>query len=213
VSFQHEALLYDGLEGFMAAAVPFLREGLERGEPAMVAVRAEQIRALRGALGEAADTIRFADMAELGRNPGRIIPAWHDFLTDERRPVRGLGEPVWAGRRDEELVECQLHEALLNVAFADAEGFRLLCPYDRSALTEAVVREACCIHPSIVDGSRTRPSPAYRTGDELLAPFDAPLPPPRAAVEALAYDRRSLDDLRAAVASRSAVAGLEPPRA
>jgi len=197
----------------MIAAVPFLREGLERGEPAMVAVRAEQIRALRGALGEAADPIRFVDMAELGRNPGRIIPAWRDFLTANRRPVRGLGEPVWAGRRAEELVECQLHEALLNVAFADAEGFRLLCPYDRSALDEVVLREACCIHPSIVDGSRTWRSPGYRTGDELLAPFDAPLPPPRAAVEVLAYDRRSLDDLRASVAARSAVAGLEPPRA
>jgi anti-sigma regulatory factor (Ser/Thr protein kinase) len=215
VSFQHEVLLYDGLDGFMAGALPFLRDGLAGEEPTMVAVRAERIAVLREALGEAAGAIEFVDMGELGRNPGRIIPAWREFVATHRdgHPIRGIGEPVWAGRSDEELVECQLHEALLNVAFADAEGFRLMCPYDRSALDEAVVREACCIHPSIVDGPRRRRSPVYRNGDELLAPFDAPLPPPRAPVEVLAYDRRSLDELRTVVADRGVAARLEPSRA
>ena len=216
MSFEHEVLIYDGLDGFLAGVLPFLRDGLEREEPMMVAVSAERIGALREALGDAADAVQFVDMVELGRNPGRIIPAWREFLSTNRRdghPIRGIGEPVWAGRSDEELVECQLHEALLNVAFADAEGFRLLCPYDRSALDEAVVREACCMHPSIVDGRRRRRSPVYRNGDELLAPFDAPLPPPRAPVEVLAYDRRSLDDLRSVVADRGAAARLEASRA
>jgi anti-sigma regulatory factor (Ser/Thr protein kinase) len=216
VSFHREVLLYDGLDGLMAGALPFIRDGLEREEPTMVAVRAERIRVLREALGEAADGVRFVDMGELGRNPGRIMPAWRGFLTAhgrDGRPIRGIGEPVWAGRSDEELVECQLHEALLNVAFADADGFLLLCPYDRSALDEAVVRKACCIHPSIVEGRRRRRSAVYRNGDELLAPFDAPLPPPRSQVDVLAYDRRSLDDLRAVVADRGVAARLEPSRA
>jgi anti-sigma regulatory factor (Ser/Thr protein kinase) len=216
VSFQHEVLLYDGLDGFMAGTLPYLRDGREAEDSMMVAVPAERIRLLREALGEAAHGVRFVDMVELGRNPGRIIPAWRDFLGSHQRPghaIRGIGEPAWAGRSDEELVECQLHEALLNVEFADADGFRLLCPYDRSALDEAVVREACCIHPSILDGHGRRRSPAYRNGDELLAPFDAPLPPPRSPVEVMAYDRRSLDDLRTVVADRGAAARLEVSRA
>ncbi len=58
-------------------------------------------------------------MAELGRNPAKIIPAWQKFLdTDaaDSRPARGVGEPIWAGRGADELIECQVHEALLNVA-------------------------------------------------------------------------------------------------
>ena len=70
-------------------------------------------------------------MGELGRNPARIIPAWQKFLDAHAgRPVRGIGEPIWPGRRPEELLECQLHEALLNVAVDPEIPFWLICPYD-----------------------------------------------------------------------------------
>jgi anti-sigma regulatory factor (Ser/Thr protein kinase) len=214
--FQHEALLYDGLDRFAAAAAPFLREGLEAGEQMMVAVSPDRIDVLRDELGGAAEPVHFVDMVELGRNPGRIIPAWRDFLATHRRdgePIRGIGEPIWAGRNADELAESQLHEALLNVAFADAENFRLLCPYDRSALDGTVLHEACCSHPAIVDGGERRPSTVYRDADQLLAPFEAPLPPPRSATEVLAYDAMSLDGVRVAVGDRGAAAGLDADRA
>ena len=35
--FSHEALLYDGLDGLLSGTVPFLREGIEAGEPILVA--------------------------------------------------------------------------------------------------------------------------------------------------------------------------------
>jgi anti-sigma regulatory factor (Ser/Thr protein kinase) len=215
-SFQHEALLYEGTDGFAAGTLPFIREGLEQGEPTMVAVSAERIGLLRGALGGAADDVSFVDMEALGRNPGRIIPAWHQFLRAQRqgeRAIRGIGEPIWPGRGAEELAESQLHEALLNLAFADAEDFRLLCPYDRSALAEEVLREACGSHPSIVDRGRRRRSAAYRERARLLAPFRTPLPPPPAAADVLGYDRLALGDVRRAVAGRGTEAGLDPARA
>jgi anti-sigma regulatory factor (Ser/Thr protein kinase) len=214
--FQHEALVYDGPDGFVAGALPFLREGVDAGEPMLVAVGAERIARLRDELGDAAATVEFVDMGELGRNPGRIIPAWQDFLAergDGHRAVRGIGEPIWAGRTPDELVECQLHESLLNIAFADAEDFRLLCPYDRTALDASVVHEACCSHPAVVEDGERRSSPSYRVADELLAPFTTPLPPPRGPVEALAFDADSLEDLRSVVARRGDAAGLESPRA
>jgi anti-sigma regulatory factor (Ser/Thr protein kinase) len=216
VSFQHEALLYDGLDGFAAGALPFIREGLDAGEPMLVAVGADRIGLLRDELGAQAAAVQFVDMAQLGRNPGRIIPAWRDFLTAHHRPgaaIRGIGEPIWAGRTPEELVECQLHEALLNVAFADVEGFRLLCPYDRSALDDGVLHEACRSHPGVVDAGHRMQSPVYRSGDQLLTPFTTPLAPPHAVVDVLAYDRRSVDEVRAAVAARGAAAGLDAARA
>jgi anti-sigma regulatory factor (Ser/Thr protein kinase) len=209
--FAHEALIYQGLDGYADALVPFLEEGLEADEPMLVAVGTERIEILQDALGEGAGAISFVDMTELGRNPGRIIPAWQAFLTTQRRdgePVRGIGEPIWAGRGAEELIESQLHESLLNVAFADVDDFQLLCPYDATALDAAVVHEACCSHPAIVRDGERLPSASYRSGDALLAPFTTPLPPPRAAVEALAFDRDGLTEVRALVARRGEHAGL-----
>jgi anti-sigma regulatory factor (Ser/Thr protein kinase) len=211
--FEHAALVYGGQEQFAAAVVPFLREGIDAGEPTMVAVGAERTASLREGLGAAADEVRFVDMADVGRNPGRIIPAWSDFVTDHAgRAVRGVGEPVWAGRSAAELLECQLHESLLNLAFDTTDGFRLLCPYDEQALDGAVVHEACRSHPSVVEAGARRESATYR-GDALLAPFDGPLPSPRGTVEAFAFDRNSLDELRALVRHRGIVAGLSQRRA
>jgi anti-sigma regulatory factor (Ser/Thr protein kinase) len=210
--FAHAALVYDGPEQFADAVLPFLAEGIEAGEPALVAVGAGHIEPLRDALGEA--DVTFVDMAELGRNPGRIIPAWAGFIGDHPdTPVRGVGEPIWAGRSSAELVECQLHESLLNLAFAEADGFRLLCPYDRTALDDAVLHEAGCGHPSLVEHGAWNDSPAYRDSDRLLAPFDAPLPRPRGATEAFSFDRDSLDELRALVRHRGLRAGLSERRA
>jgi anti-sigma regulatory factor (Ser/Thr protein kinase) len=212
--FEHAALVYDGHEQFAAAVVPFVRAGIDAGEPTMVAVGGDRIGSLRDGLGAAADAVRFVDMAELGRNPGRIIPAWHDFVAEHPdRPVRGVGEPVWPGRSPAELLECQLHESLLNLAFAGREQFNLVCPYDADALDGAVVHEACRSHPAVVAAGGRSESTSYRGGNALLAPFDAPLPPPRGRVDAFAFDRNSLDELRRLVRHRAGVAGLTAGRA
>ncbi len=79
-------------------------------------------------------------MTQLGSNPARIIPAWRDFLDEHPgTPVRGVGEPIWGGRRPAEIVECQLHEALLNVAISPATPLWLRCPYDATQLAESVL--------------------------------------------------------------------------
>jgi hypothetical protein len=56
--------------------VPFIRDGLEAGEPVMVAVSALHTKWLRDALDGQAE-VEFVDIEELGRNPAQIIPAWH----------------------------------------------------------------------------------------------------------------------------------------
>lgn len=208
-------MLYEGIDGFLDGVVPYLREGADAGDAMMVAVDPERIDRLREALGEAAGQVHFVDMRELGRNPGRIIPAWEAFLThpaNAGRRFRGVGEPVWAGRSEAELVECQLHESLLNVAFAGAADFTLLCPYDVAALEPAVVHEARCSHPGTIEDSELRPSRAYRGHDDLLSPFEVPLPRPPAAAAVMSFDRRALTAVRASAAEHAEDAGLEPGR-
>jgi anti-sigma regulatory factor (Ser/Thr protein kinase) len=211
-------MLYEGIDGFLDGVVPYLREGAEAGDAMMVAVAPDRIDRLREALGEAGEGIVFVDMRELGRNPGRIIPAWAAFLSDPAhagRSFRGVGEPVWAERNEAELVECQLHESLLNVAFADATAFTLLCPYDVAALDPSVVHEARCSHPGTVEDREELDSRAYRGAHDVhdvLSPFEVPLPPPPAAAAVMGFDRRSLRAVRASAAEHATAAGLEGPR-
>ena len=163
-SYRHEAYLWHDAADFTAGMVPFIEEGLDAEEPVMVAVIPEHTAWLRDALGDRANAVEFVDMVELGRNPARIIPAWQKFLdrhSGSAHPARGIGEPIWPGRRDEELVECQLHEALLNVAIDPESPFWLICPYDAERLGDDVVDEAHRSHPVIVEAGSYRGSARY----------------------------------------------------
>jgi anti-sigma regulatory factor (Ser/Thr protein kinase) len=215
-TFDHEALVYDGLRELVARTAAFVREGIARGEPVMVAMTADKLGALRDALGADAAQVDLVDMASVGRNPSRIIPAWHRFLTERSRPgapVRGVGEPIWAGRSPDELVECQRHEALLNVAFADRAGFRLLCPYDAGTLGPDVLHEARCSHPVVVQDGVRAASHEFRQAVAGAEVDDAPLPPPTGRFDVLGIDRATLAEARALVARRAAEEGLDPARA
>jgi anti-sigma regulatory factor (Ser/Thr protein kinase) len=149
-SFRHAAVIYRGTDELVDRIAPFIAEGVALGEPVLVAELPDRVRALSSALGADADRVTFLDMTEVGRNPARIIPAWREFVgAHPGQAVRGVGEPAWAGRSPVELAECQLHEALLNVAFDDAADFELLCPYDADALPGDVIAGAMRTHPDL----------------------------------------------------------------
>jgi anti-sigma regulatory factor (Ser/Thr protein kinase) len=196
--FRHQAAFYRGLDDFTRTVAPFVGAGLALGEPVLVAGLPDRIGALRDVLGPRADEVAFVDMATLGRNPARIIPAWRRFVEGHAgRPVRGVGEPVWAGRRAAELEECRLHESLLNVAFDEVgTDFRLLCPYDASALPGEVLADAARTHPVV--GS-TEGNPAYGGHAHALAEFERPLPEPPADAELIAFGAEDLAGLRSVV--------------
>lgn len=213
-AFHHEALLYAGERGFMDGTLPFLRAALAVRAPTLVAVSTRKIALLRAALGDDAEHVCFADMATLGRNPGRIIPAWRDFADEHvgAEQLYGIGEPIWAGRSEAELAECHRHEALLNLAFADARGFRLLCPYDTTALAPAVVEEACRTHPHLLDEGSMSASPAYYGSESIAAPFGEPLVAPPAGIKDIAFDAGTVSAVRIFVTCEAAVAGIAPER-
>jgi anti-sigma regulatory factor (Ser/Thr protein kinase) len=213
--FVHDALFYAGEDDFVERCAPFVREGVEGGEPVLVVVGARKLERLREALNGHGDAVLFADMAEVGANPARIIPAWQDFVDSrgaEGRRVRGIGEPVWAGRGAAALAECQRHESLLNLAFAGSGPWRLLCPYDAGSLGDEVLEEARRSHPAVLEGGRRHDSPSYRGLDAIAAPFDDPLPPAPADAEELPFELASVGGVRTLVRQRAAAAGLDPPR-
>ncbi|MEA2825902.1 MAG: hypothetical protein QOG43_341 [Actinomycetota bacterium] len=212
--FQHEALLYLTDEEYLGTTVPFVTEGVAAGESVLVAVPEPRLSALRDALGDAGRHVSFADMALLGANPAHIIPLWRDFL-DHRRParsVRGIGEPIWAARGSAELVECQRHETLLNVAFAGSGTWRLLCPYDAGALDPSVVDEARRSHPVVIEHGARGANADCHPLDAMSRPFDVPLPPAPASAVSHDFTADNLSSVRRFVAGRAAALGLLPPR-
>lgn len=208
--FRHEALFYAGEREFVESMSSFIRDGAVADEPTLVVVGAERIRLLREQLGPEGAQVLYADMAEVGSNPARIIPAWREFVDEhgaEGRRLRGIGEPIGPERGHAELVECHRHEALLNLAFAGSDGFWLLCPYDTVALEPEVIEEAYRTHPAVVDGER-RDSAAYRGVDEVARPFSDPLPEPKARPEILAFTLDNLRGVRQLVSWRAKAAGI-----
>jgi anti-sigma regulatory factor (Ser/Thr protein kinase) len=212
-SFRHEALFYAGERDFVERTGSFIQESVRAGEPILVVVSKHKIDLLRSKLGRDAGRVRFADMADVGHNPARIIPAWRDFVAEHAgsgRRFRGVGEPIWAARSADELVECERHEALLNLAFAGAPAWWLACPYDTQTLPNTVLQEAERNHPVMNNGSH-RPSALYRGLATVAKPFDLPLPDPPGHEE-LAFEAGSLGTLRTFVARLADEFGLTPPR-
>lgn len=212
--FRHEALLYADEDEFVARTSAFVRDGVEAGEPALVVVSKRKIERLREALGALAEGVHFADMSSVGRNPARIIPAWHEFVDRHPAPgarLRGIGEPISAERKPDELVECQRHESLLNLAFRGASGFWLVCPYDTSALSREVIAEARRSHPLVSFGDRRDRSPDYRDGTATDT-LSAPLASTPSSAEELSFDEEGLEAVRRFIAERAAGAGLGKTR-
>jgi anti-sigma regulatory factor (Ser/Thr protein kinase) len=122
--------------------------------------------------------------------------------------VRGVGEPIWPGRTGPELVESQYHESLLNLAFGDTRGFRLLCPYDVGRLEPSVLAVAECSHPHIIKGGRDTSSDRYCGLDGVAATFSAPLPDPPPDALRFSLSGNRLADLRTIVLEQATRAGL-----
>ncbi|THA45271.1 sensor histidine kinase [Streptomyces sp. A1136] len=176
--FVHPALFYRTQEEYVSGVGGFVRAALRAEEPTFVAVPEANLDALRGWLGGDAADVDFADMAVLGRNPGRILAALQDFA--DRHPGRAariVGEPIWPSRSRSETLEATRHEALINTAFAGRPA-TILCPYDVTALPEAVVADARRTHPTLLENGRDLDSAAYIDPAVVCADCDEPLPEP-----------------------------------
>ena len=210
-SYRHEAFMWRDPDDYASVLGPFVEEGLAAGEAVMVAVVRRHVNWLRESLGTQARKVKFVDMAKLGRNPARIIPAWQKFVDQHSgygRPVRGVGEPIWAGRRPEEILECQLHEALLNVAVDPKIPLWLICPYDLRALDPSVIKEAHRSHPAVMDGDRYQGNSQYGGRALVEAMFGSDLPELEGEPAEYTFTRESVDRVFNIVTLEAYGAGL-----
>ena len=207
----HQALFYGDSAEYLAGIFDFINPALDRDQPVAIAVPEPKLRLLEAELGDRAAPIQLLDMFELGRNPGRIIPAVLGMIERHAgRPLRYVGEPIWAGRSPEEIREAARHEALINLAWPEAD-ISVLCPYDVAGLDDEVLRDAEHTHPGVVHDRRLGPSSAYGNGavppgcEQSLSE-----PPPGALARDFEID--DLGRLRAWIAERAEGSGLDTDR-
>ena len=120
--------LYADEDEFLAATVPFVADGIAAGEagPRGASPGADQ-RCCKTRSGRDADAVEFVDMTVLGTTRlGSSRRGESSSTGDQPRVGRGVGSASRSGPvvRDAEVVECQRHEALLNVAFDGGAPWR-----------------------------------------------------------------------------------------
>ncbi|MFI9388254.1 anti-sigma factor RsbA family regulatory protein [Kutzneria sp. NPDC052558] len=180
MGLRHQGCLYGSDGEFLATAVPFVRDGLARGEPVLVATTSANLELLHEAMGEEADGVDYAESAYFGRRPPQRATAIHRYWTRHGEPVRIIAEPVWTGRSRREVEAWQRMEAGFNEVLADAD-IRLICPYDTRIVAPAIVEDACRTHPELVVGDAAEPSPRFMAPSEFVRAHRTAGPPDVAA--------------------------------
>jgi anti-sigma regulatory factor (Ser/Thr protein kinase) len=208
--FRHEAFFYSDDDEFLQGTVPYLEEGIGAGETVLAVLPEPRMEIVREALGRAAGAMEFWSMGNVGRNPARLIPAWRDFLLtcDLNRGVRGLGEPVSPDRSAAEVEECELHERLFNLAFAQERTLTVMCPYDVSGLGDEILEGAKRSHPVCAHPHGKAVSTRY----SLDAPLEGTLAQPICPAVTLEFGRSDLAMVRHFVAYCARTTGLDSRR-
>ncbi|MFJ9523395.1 anti-sigma factor RsbA family regulatory protein [Kitasatospora sp. NPDC101801] len=213
-AFRHELYPYDGNEQFVAGAMAFIDDARAGDELVLVAVAEPKERILRRELaGTGSESaVTFLDTAALGRNPGRLIPAWQGWIAEHTAagyPVRGISEAPWNDRSPAESSELRYHEWLLNLAFAQSPAWWLLCPYDTTTLEPGILEAAGRCHPLVLHEGAHGPNGSYL--DEPFA-FTDLSPSPCDPAQELPYRRGNLAAVRAKVTDCADANGLDGAR-
>ena len=210
--FEHPAVFYRDAAEYRAGLVPVIEAGLAADEPVAVAVPGRNLDLLRDAVGPAGRGVCWLDMAEAGRNPGRLLAQVLLSFADAHpdRHVRIIGEPVWPGRSPVEYPACAQHEALINRAFS-GRWVTIVCPYDAARLGAVALADAAATHPMLGTGPVWRPSDRYAP-DAVVTGYNQPLAePPGGYVEQL-IDARTLALGRYVATEQGHAAGLDADR-
>ncbi len=178
----HNALLYRTEEDLVQEVRQFVEVGQSRGEPVLLAFAGPSLSTLRDALGRRKHA-RFQDIEGLAANPARVIPILRQWVEEHDGRVRIAAEVMWGGRDPHEATEVIRHEALTNLALADAP-MTTLCAYDAESLPASLLAAIEQTHRGVVEpGPGWRASATYAEPLELWENTNGELPEPERPVE------------------------------
>jgi anti-sigma regulatory factor (Ser/Thr protein kinase) len=211
--FVHQALIYRSDQEFVDVALPFVREGIESGEPTLVAVQRRHVENLRESLGDVAGVtlLPVEHWYETSARSRDKFARWASEHAGKGR-VRLIGEPPWAIGNEAQVRDWARHESVINVAFAGLP-VTFICPYDARALPEAIIEHAESTHPEIVREGGTHASDRYEDPHDFCRRLNSAVRPPEGeAVSELVFGLGDLPVVRRVVESAAIGSGLGAAR-
>lgn len=188
---EHLCIIYDTQKEQFAAALPFLRTGLERGENCLYIVDENTAAAVLDALGKGgtdvdrylrSGALTIANKEETYLERGRFEPDWMiSFLTAATAEAGAarfsrvrtiLGEMTWATGTSTGTAKLLEYESKLNHFFRDHDA-RGICQYNRTRFSPEVLLGVLRTHPLVVYGGIVCKNPYYVPSDEFLKPNEA----------------------------------------
>jgi anti-sigma regulatory factor (Ser/Thr protein kinase) len=213
--FVHQALIYGSDEEFIGVVLPFVEEGLDRGEPTLAAVQDRHVESLRTALGGNPDGLALhpvEDWYETSARTREKFTRWTAERTSRVARARIVGEPPWALAHPAQVRDWARHESILNVALA-GQPVSFVCPYDSRALPEDVLEHARDTHPEFVSGEGISASPSYEDPLDFCRRLDSSVEAQqgRPSLE-IGFALEDLPAVRRSIASFVGEAGLPASR-
>ncbi len=172
--FHHDAFFYRTDDEFAATLVPYLCEGIARGEGVAVATTRARSTVLRDALGPDAGAVLFLPDDQWYVRPAATIAGWARVAAASAargRPRARLVGEVRFGSPDR-YPSWVRFESALNRALAGC-AVTLVCPYNMRTLPPRLLHEGRRTHPTVFDGRR-HANGFYLAPELLLAEVSEP---------------------------------------
>jgi anti-sigma regulatory factor (Ser/Thr protein kinase) len=177
--YVHDALFYGSDDELLAAAVPFVRAGLDAGDNVVLVCAERNTALLTEALGRD-PRIGSLPRAEVYHRVPAAIAAYRWMMREEMnagaRRVRVLGE-VDFGAGPADWAEWTRFEAVVNRALAPYPLWGV-CMYDTRRLPRQVLEDAKLTHPNLSTRTSRARNPDYIDPGEFLRRFAPEWPDP-----------------------------------
>nr|WP_246406604.1 sensor histidine kinase [Modestobacter versicolor] len=172
----HAAAVVGSHEQLLAAALPWLREGLAAGDLTVLSCDQGTAELLRDELGRPAGLVDEPRVSLRGVRPPDGVVAIRRLLDRAAEAPSGrlriLGAPDF-GAAPRDWREAQRYESVLNRLLAGSP-VEALCLYDQRQLPEQAAASASATHPLLLTGGVRAENPAYRRPGDYVR--DLPLP-------------------------------------
>jgi anti-sigma regulatory factor (Ser/Thr protein kinase) len=208
---RHNALVYESQDEYLACAVPFLREGLEAGDGAIVAHTKPGLTMMREALGADAQRVTFVDVSTAYTRPARTLAGYHEVWAEQLRktPTLRAVADVQFGRDPAEWDLWTGYEAVFNRCFGHLPVW-VLCSYNANGTPDPIIEGVWQTHSEVVDGDTWSSSDLYEDPDDLLRQL-TPSPEPLSELRPILCGQDT-EELRERLARDMACEGVDEAR-
>jgi len=162
---RHEALVYSSPDELAAGTLPFVQQGLTRGDQLLVVLREAGRTVLQEALGGDAAQIEFADAVDWYQSPEHVFQRYGRYLAehleDGASRVRVVAEVIWPqSSATADIAGWKRYEAGISSAMASVP-VSFICAYDTQELPAGIIMDARRTHPVLRTAEGARPSAHY----------------------------------------------------